>query len=66
MRTRPAFQQCAATVEQTFVGIIAALVLVVLLTALPASAQSYAGDPFEDRPVGTVTVIIANPSRMRL
>jgi len=62
MRTRPAFQQCAATVEQTFVGIIAALVLVVLLTALPASAQSYAGNPFEDRPVGTVTVTIANPS----
>jgi hypothetical protein len=62
MRTRPAFQQCAATVERTFVGIIAALVVVVLLTALPASAQSYAGNPFEDRPVGTVTVTIANPS----
>jgi hypothetical protein len=31
-------------------------------TAMPSFAQSYAGNPFEDRPVGTVTVTIANPS----
>ncbi|MCX7286513.1 MAG: hypothetical protein NTW20_02850 [Rhodobacterales bacterium] len=41
---------------------MAAIVSAVLWTALPVVAQSYAGNPFEDRPVGIVTVTIANPS----
>lgn len=32
------------------------------MAVLPVFAQSYAGNPFEDRPVGTVTVTIVNPS----
>jgi hypothetical protein len=45
-----------------FSGILAALLVAITLAALPSHAQSYAGNPFEDRPVGSVTVTIANPS----
>jgi hypothetical protein len=41
---------------------LAAIALVFLWATPPALAQSYAGNPFEDRPVGTVTVTISNPS----
>jgi hypothetical protein len=40
----------------------AAVVCLFLAPALPALAQSYASNPFDERPVGTVTVTIANPS----
>lgn len=42
--------------------LLAAAVLAVLFAPLAAIAQSYAGNPFDDRPIGTVTVTIANPS----
>ena len=42
---------------------VAAIAVAVLSVAMPAAAQSYAGNPFEDRPVGVVTVTIANPSK---
>ena len=44
-------------------ALVAALFAALLMAALPALAQSYAGNPFEDRPVGTVTVTIVNPSK---
>jgi len=40
----------------------AVLLSLILAPALPALAQSYASNPFDERPVGTVTVTIANPS----
>jgi Alginate export len=62
MRTQPAFAFCTAPARKSSGRLFAAIVATVLATSLPAFAQSYAGDPFEDRPVGTVTVSIANPS----
>ncbi|MGL6209748.1 MAG: alginate export family protein [Paracoccaceae bacterium] len=41
---------------------VAAMVAMVLLMAGPAQSQTYATDPYQDRPVGAVTVTIANPS----
>lgn len=40
----------------------AVLLSLILAPALPVLSQSYASNPFDERPVGTVTVTIANPS----
>jgi hypothetical protein len=47
---------------RTLAGIFPMLLATLVMMAAPLHAQSYAGNPFEDRPVGTVTVTIANPS----
>ena len=61
MPARPALARYAVTGLQSLRLLLVAGI-VACLAGVPALAQSYAGNPFEDRPVGTVTVTIANPS----
>lgn len=62
MRSRPAFTSLAGNGSKAVARCLAAIVAIVTITTSPAFSQSYVGDPFEDRPVGTVSVTIANPS----
>lgn len=63
MRNRSVFGLWDTLAQRGLRTFIAALAMLIQSAALPAFAQSYAGNPFEDRPVGTVTVTIANPSK---
>lgn len=62
-RDRAVFHPGAENAQRTCGLLLAAVFAAVLSTALPAIAQSYASNPFDDRPVGTVTVAAFKTSR---